>query len=118
MWHEEVGGHVSKKHERIVYDTREESGDFGADALVPLVIQICTKTYQKKQMILHSHISAEYRTCILQLKSKPGGQYHALLRRTSSRTFRNFRKADSLMTLVDVGVAARPAVQKAPNYRT
>ena len=67
------------KHERIVYDTREESGDLGAGALVSLVIQICTKTYQKKQMILHSHISAEYRTCILQLKSKPGG--------TISRTF-------------------------------
>jgi hypothetical protein len=33
--------------------------------------------------------------------------------------FRNLTKAHSLMvTLVDVGVAARPAMQKAPNYRT
>jgi hypothetical protein len=60
------------KHERIVYDTREESGDLGTDALVSLVIQICTKTYQKKQKILHFHISAEYRTCILQLKFNQG----------------------------------------------
>lgn len=53
------------KHERIVYDTREESGDLGTDALVSLVIQICTKTYQKKQRscILTSRWSTELAYC-------------------------------------------------------
>lgn len=108
------------KHERIVYDTREESGDLGTDALVSRDTNLY-KDLPKETKILHSHISVEYRTCILQLKFKPGDNITHFYEGPVPEHFGLFRKktkAHSLMTLVDVGVAARPARQKAPNYRT